>query len=136
MLNLESFGISAQDDIQLPENSPADSHLRIGIEGHDEQLSTLTDTPSRPLPFPDGVKMLHDYPDAVVDICFIHGLTGNRDTTWTARGQATPWPAELLPPKLQKARILTFGYDAYIAQKSISSTNRLIDHATNLLNDF
>lgn len=81
MLNLESFGISAQDDIQLPENSPADSHLRIGIEGHDEQLSTLTDTPSRPLPFPDGVKMLHDYPDAVVDICFIHGLTGNRDTT-------------------------------------------------------
>ncbi|KAI8723099.1 NACHT-sigma domain-containing protein [Fusarium sp. LHS14.1] len=41
-------------------------------------------------PFPDGVEVLHDCRDAAVDICFIHGLTGNRarligDPRWPIR---------------------------------------------------
>lgn len=90
---------------------------------------------SAPISFPDGVKILHDCPDASVDICFIHGLTGNRDSTWTAHGQSAPWPETLLPPEIGKARILTYGYDAYIVRRSVASSNRLIDHATNFLND-
>lgn len=87
-------------------------------------------------PFPDGVKVLHDVKDAIVDICFLHGLTGNRDSTWTAKGQQTPWPAALLPSIVQKARILTYGYDAYVVRKSATaSKNRLIDHAKNFLTD-
>ncbi|KAH7237701.1 uncharacterized protein BKA55DRAFT_578152 [Fusarium redolens] len=85
--------------------------------------------------FPDGVKIWHSPEDAEVDICFIHGLSGNRDKTWTAHGQPNPWPAELLPSRLAKARLLTYGYDAYVVKKSVSSTNRLIDHANNLLHD-
>jgi protein SERAC1 len=88
-----------------------------------------------PVSFPDGVEVLHDCPNAIVDICFVHGLTGNRNSTWTAPGQSTPWPKTLLPPKLSKTRILTYGYDAYIVRNSAVSLNRLIDHATNLLND-
>ena len=88
-----------------------------------------------PVSFPDGVEVLHDCPNATVDICFVHGLTGNRDSAWTAHRQSTPWPKTLLPPKLTRARILTYGYDAYIVRKSGASSNRLIDHATNLLND-
>jgi protein SERAC1 len=85
--------------------------------------------------FPDGVKVLHDSPNARVDICFVHGLTGDRESTWTAEGQSTPWPQTLLPHILSGVRILTYGYDAYIARKSVASSNQLIDHATNLLND-
>lgn len=101
------------------------------------QSHTDTDpSENPPIPsFPDGVKVLHDCPDATVDICFVHGLTGDRESTWTADGQSAPWPKTLLPPKLEKARILTYGYDAYIVRKGVASSNRLIDHATNLLND-
>lgn len=85
--------------------------------------------------FPDGIKVLHNCHDATVDICFIHGLTGNRDSTWIAHAQSKPWPETLLPSKISRARILTYGYDAYVAQYSVASSNRLIDHAANLLND-
>lgn len=91
---------------------------------------------SSPLPsFSDGVKVLHDCPDATIDVCFVHGLTGDRESTWTAHGQSAPWPKTLLPPKLTRARILTYGYDVFILRKGVAGSNRLIDHATNLVND-
>ncbi|KAI8666898.1 NACHT-sigma domain-containing protein [Fusarium sp. Ph1] len=97
---------------------------------------TRGDQPSLSESFPDGVKVLRDCPDATVDICFIHGLSGNREKTWRGHGHSEPWPKTLLPSKLTRARILTYGYDAYVVAKSgPASTNRLIDHATNLLND-
>jgi hypothetical protein len=85
--------------------------------------------------FPDGVEILYDCPQAELDICFIHGLTGDRRKTWTPHGQEEPWPKTLLPDCISKARILTYGYDAYALRKSVASNNRVIDHATNLLHD-
>jgi tetratricopeptide (TPR) repeat protein len=99
------------------------------------QSSPSLITPGDVLSLPDGVRVWHDCPDATVDVCFVHGLTGNRESTWTAHGQSAPWPKTLLPLKLPKARLLTYGYDAYIIQKPVASTNRLIDHATNLVID-
>jgi pimeloyl-ACP methyl ester carboxylesterase len=90
----------------------------------------------QPVPsFPDGMKILHPCEDATVDICFVHGLTGNCELTWTARGQKQSWPELLLPVALKKARILTYGYDAYVLRASVASSNRLIDHSKNLLID-
>lgn len=105
-------------------------------EGNDRSISPQgTVENSSSAAFPDGIEVLYDTHDATVDICFIHGLTGDRTSTWTAYGQSTPWPKTLLSSKLSTARILSYGYDAYIVRKSVAGSNRLIDHATNLLND-
>lgn len=95
----------------------------------------IVQDPSPASVFPDGVDVLHDCPDAVLDICFIHGLTGDRRATWTPDRQTAPWPQTLLPSHISGARILTYGYDAYFVRRSVASRNRVIDHATNLLHD-
>lgn len=110
-------------------NRPASSSPKPNLAG--PSLASSGHVPQ----FPDGIQVWHDCPDATLDVCFVHGLTGNRDTTWTARGEAVPWPPNLLPTNLPKARLLTFGYDAYVVRKSVASANRLVDHATNLLVD-
>ncbi|RDW57291.1 hypothetical protein BP5796_12741 [Coleophoma crateriformis] len=115
-----------------PTVSAADSSQAQGSSGN---ITSEAEHPSKAPSFPDGIKVLHNCPDATVDICFVHGLTGDREDTWTAYGQTIAWPKTLLPPKLPKARILTYGYDAYVVRKSVASSNRLIDHAANLLID-
>lgn len=67
-------------------------------------------------------------------IVFIHALTGDRERTWTASVASEPWPKTLLPSTLPTARILTFGYDAYVADwRGVVSQSRIGDHAWNLL---
>lgn len=114
-------------------NAPQDANRRQSMQCPKEgpSPSELTSSSS----FPDGIRALHECIDATVDICFVHGLTGDRESTWTAHENSMPWPKALLPLKLTKARILTYWYDAYVLRKSVASSNRLIDHATNLLND-
>ena len=73
-----------------------------------KRLKTEYSTPSPQDPppassFPDGVEVLYDCSEVTIDICFVHGLTGNRDTTWTANRQSIPWPKTLLPHKLKNA---------------------------------
>lgn len=85
----------------------------------------LSSTSSRPL-----TKQLTDF----CSIVFVHGLTGDREKTWMAAGASEPWPKALLPSKIPTARVLTFGYDAYVADWSgVVSENRITDHAWNLL---
>jgi len=116
--------------LAVPEQKEATNHLNP----QSIPDNCLPESPS-PTTFPDGIEVLYDDPDAIVDICFIHGLTGNRMSTWRARGQSEPWPKALLPQVLSKARVFTYGYDAYIVSKSVASSNRLVDHAMNLLTD-
>ncbi|KAJ6084383.1 hypothetical protein N7486_011183 [Penicillium sp. IBT 16267x] len=121
---------TTQTDHYVPE--AADPTSEVSLPPHYQADAPLIPPPS--LAFKFGLEILQDCPDATVDICFVHGLTGDRDKTWTAGGQTTPWPKILLPPKLN-ARVLTYGYDAYVARKSVASSNRLINHAQNLLGD-
>lgn len=64
-------------------------------------------------------------------IVFVHGLTGNRESTWTCN--KTLWPETLLPTKLPGARILTFGFDADVVNFwSPAGQNRIGHHAQSL----
>ena len=67
-------------------------------------------------------------------VVFVHGLTGDREETWQANGVSTSWPESLLPSKVANARVLTFGYDAYVADwRGMVSKNRIGNHSMNLL---
>lgn len=71
----------------------------------------------------------------VISVVFVHGLTGDREKTWKAKNAASPWPQTLLPTKVPQARVLTFGYDAKVADwRGMISENRIGNHAGNLLN--
>ncbi|TVY19242.1 Vegetative incompatibility protein HET-E-1 [Lachnellula arida] len=58
----------------------------------------------------EGIKVVAEPTDAELDIVFVHGLTGNRDTTWTHKNGVF-WP-QLLAEDIKAVRIMTFGYDA------------------------
>ncbi|KAH6667983.1 hypothetical protein B0J14DRAFT_519380 [Halenospora varia] len=95
--------------------------------------SSTIATPQRKI-FPSGIKLLHDSEHSVVDVVLVHGLTGDREKTWTAKNAASPWPQSLLPSKVPNARVLTFGYDAYITDwRGMVSQNRIGNHSMNLL---
>jgi hypothetical protein len=98
---------------------------------------------SSPLPIGDGINIglidlceLEDTSSAIVDVVFVHGLTGNAYTTWLYKSGKTRvyWPYELLRKDTPNARILAFGYDAEIRQiLGPASSNRVGNHAENML---
>lgn len=42
-----------------------------------------------------------------VDLVFVHGLRGGRQTTWKRETWSTLWPKDLLPQDVEHARVLT-----------------------------
>lgn len=83
--------------------------------------------------FPVGIKALYSSQSSVVDIVFVHGLTGDREKTWALENQE-PWPKTLLPTELPNIRVLTFGYDANVVNLGgVVSENRIANHAMNLI---
>jgi alpha-beta hydrolase superfamily lysophospholipase len=65
---------------------------------------------------------------------FVHGLGGHPFETWSTRD--VYWPKDLLGPRVQNIRIITFGYDANAAKVSERvSTKNLHDHARALVSD-
>lgn len=66
---------------------------------------------------------------------FVHGLTGDREKTWTSPSTSICWPRDLLASSLPPVRILTFGYDAYVFRlQSQISILRIAEHSHDLLN--
>ncbi|RYP10705.1 hypothetical protein DL764_000495 [Monosporascus ibericus] len=105
----------------------------VAVEYDEPERSAATASSSTKT-FPLGIKLLYSPADPTVDIVFVHGLTDDREKTWTARERSEPWPKVLLPSELPTARVLTFGYDAYVADwREVVSQNRIGKHAWNLL---
>ncbi|PVH92332.1 hypothetical protein DM02DRAFT_605500 [Periconia macrospinosa] len=59
-----------------------------------------------------GLTTWYDGEKSEVDIVFVHGLRGDRESTWTK--DRVVWPKELLSKDIPKSRILSFGYDSGI----------------------
>lgn len=71
-----------------------------------------------------------------ISIVFVHGLTGNRESTWTDKTAKVFWPKDLLAKDLPKARIITFGYDADIIRGlSTAGNGTLRDYGKALAED-
>jgi hypothetical protein len=51
---------------------------------------------------------------AIVDIIFLHGLTGGSYQTWYHKDSNTYWPRDLLKNEISDSRIMVLGYDADI----------------------
>jgi len=68
-----------------------------------------------------------------IDVVFVHGLNGGRDTTWTARDQKEPWfqNPDFLQSLKNKIRVMTFGYNANLFKHV--AVNNINDHANDLL---
>lgn len=87
----------------------------------------------------DGLGLLECHnscegPSDGIDLVFVHGLRGSRFKTWSKQGVF--WPRDFLRDDLKKARIVSWGYDANIANAfSYASKESLFGHANTLLND-
>jgi hypothetical protein len=67
-------------------------------------------------------------------IIFVHGLSGDRERTWKAKGATVLWPRSLLPAEAPNSRVMTFGYEAEATLwQDVLSINRIQNHSMNLL---
>jgi hypothetical protein len=85
-----------------------------------------------------GLSVVHTPLDRPVgiDIIFVHGLGGTSRKTWSYNRDVTYfWPKEWLPaePGLERARILSFGYNANFMSTAPANFLNITDFAKDLL---
>ncbi|CZR60693.1 uncharacterized protein PAC_10589 [Phialocephala subalpina] len=103
--------------------------IRLGTASAAQQTVDLYSTEGD-----TGIRVIADPTDATLDIVFVHGLTGNRDKTWT-HSNGVFWPQEIAED-IPTARIMTFGYDADVVKLwGIAGSNTLRNHGKNLAFD-
>ena len=114
--------------------SPPSVISSSGVISPHLQLAFLKSTAEMSAPKSNSLGLLQLYrPDeAVVDICFIHGVYGGNVSTWTSENSC--WPCDLLPSDIPDARIISFGYDASLMDFwAPVSENSVEKHALNLV---
>lgn len=128
-----SVGDTSRDGPEASTHLPVDPHpQQIRAGSHDQ-------APTRQNKL--GCHVLYDPSTelaAVVDVVFVHGLTGTSFNTWCRPEDgdvpAVHWPHDLLSKDIPDARIISFGYDADVAGIwNPASTNCAANHAENLL---
>ena len=150
----ESLGAPTSTDRQAPISSGGSSssfwHKKNDAIPKDYQSadllpSRLTPNSSYPGlgPSPDrrsqtlGLQVVHEpSPSAALDIIFVHGLGGDSQKTWSKNHNAELfWPGLWLPlePDMDKARILSFGYNASFRAGAPRNVSNIADFSKQLL---
>ncbi|KAG9656867.1 hypothetical protein KCU64_g5581, partial [Aureobasidium melanogenum] len=83
---------------------------------------------------PQGLEVVAEGQDPIIDIVALHGLNGHREKIWTAEN-GVHWLRDLLPDDLPYARILCWGYDANTHATDRVSWQYLYDHARTLVSE-
>lgn len=81
----------------IPTTKPWLEEARPRRRGTADRRKAESPAPPSIALFLDGIKVLHGCANALVEICFVHGLIGDREWTWTADGQPDPWPKSIAP---------------------------------------
>ena len=84
-----------------------------------------------------GLNLLHNPPEPLVDLIFVHGLGGGSFKTWSkARDPMKYWPKEWLPidTAFENARIHSFGYNSKWSSSRSEALN-IHDFGKALIND-
>ncbi|KAH8648676.1 hypothetical protein BX600DRAFT_442963 [Xylariales sp. PMI_506] len=95
-------------------------------------------------PGPDdgsGIIELHMTESPDVDICFVHGLGGDRIRTWEwvdeDTGEVSSWPSDFLPVDTIRAninvRVLSYGYKSFAPTPEFLAQRTLYRHSQHLL---
>lgn len=134
-----SFSPASANAVALMASSPGLSEASLDSTEPVRSSASAASAPPIGKGLNIGLTKLHEPEDpnsAIVDIVFVHGLTGNAYSTWLHQDKETKtyWPYDLLPKDYPDARILAFDYDADITQFwGPASSNRVGNHAENLL---
>ncbi|KAF2107279.1 hypothetical protein BDV96DRAFT_557932 [Lophiotrema nucula] len=90
-----------------------------------------------------GLKVEYSPTTPDIDICFVHGLTGDRRSTWTAKdeaGREVFWPTDLLVESTSpeektfpRARILLYGYETNVNSLCWLTERTLYHHANHFV---
>lgn len=101
-------------------------------------VRTKNGTPDRASD-PHGLSLLHAPSEPhVADIIFVHGLGCSSRLSWSKnKDLGLFWPQEWLPldSDVQRARIFSFGYNAFFQSSAQTGTIGITDFAKNLLYD-
>ena len=80
---------------------------------------------------PSTLPFIPIYSHSLPSIVAVHGLYGNRTSTWTSSQTNAFWLKDFLPRDVPNARVMTFGYNADAAFGN--TTAGILDHAKSLL---
>ncbi|KAI1173201.1 hypothetical protein F4777DRAFT_558875 [Nemania sp. FL0916] len=87
-----------------------------------------------PVIHPQGLEVVHEDPQAILDIVAVHGLNGHREKTWTA-ANGVHWLRDLLPQNLPGLRVMTWGYDANTHSSRQVNFQYMFQHAEQLVSE-
>ena len=61
-------------------------------------------------------KKVYMFITSASSIIFVHGFGGHYTDTWTSESEGVYWPRDFLKSKLERARIISYHYDAEISR--------------------
>lgn len=80
-------------------------------------------------------EQIHSDPNAIIDVVFVHGLSGDAKSTWDCGGSDGYWPV-WLAQDIENSNVYTLGYGASVFEKWAKKEMDMFERADNILEQF